>query len=155
MARLGVIISSVDAPAGDFTVRPELDLNHDGKLDVNLEFRPATEDYLDRALQPGGFYEIYGPGRALPTVLDQAPKLSKPVLVLQGSNDANVPAAGAVALDTALFVIGNRDHTLHQFPGLGHSLGRTATVLTDDFQLIDQTALDTLGEWLDAHVQSG
>ncbi|MFI1913384.1 alpha/beta hydrolase family protein [Nocardia sp. NPDC020380] len=138
-----------DAAHGDFAVAPTLDLDHDGKLDVNLEFRPVSEAFLDQLLNSTRY--IYGPGRALPTVLDQAPKLTGPVLILQGQEDANVPAAGAAGLDAALALTGNRDHSVRVFPGLGHSLGRTPDALTDDFQPIDTTALDALSQWLDAH----
>ncbi|MFJ4650610.1 alpha/beta hydrolase family protein [Nocardia sp. NPDC088792] len=149
VARSAVGYATVDASHGDFTVAPYFDSNHDGKLDVNLEFRPVSEQYLDRLFASDGF--IYGPGKTLPTVPEQAPKLTGPVLILQGRDDANVPAEGASALDAALALAGNRDHTLRVLPGLGHSLGRTPDVLADDFQPIDATALSALTQWLDAH----
>lgn len=149
VARSSLAFTVVDAAHGDFTVAPAFDSNHDGKLDVNLEFRPVTEAFLDQLLNSTRY--IYGPGQALPTVLDQAPKLPGPVLILQGQEDANVPAAGATALDAALALSGNRDYTVRVFPGLGHSLGRTPDALADDFQPIDATALDALSGWLDAH----
>ncbi|MVU81496.1 prolyl oligopeptidase family serine peptidase [Nocardia sp. ET3-3] len=150
MAKAALTFACVDASNGDFTVNPKWDLNRDGKLDVNLEFRPAYQFYLESAMQPGGWFQIYNPARALPSVIEQAPNLTAPVLILQGAEDANVPPSAASTLDTALTAAGNRDHTLHLFPGLGHSLGRTPDVLHDNFQPIDQTALDTLAEWLDA-----
>ncbi|KZM70165.1 alpha/beta hydrolase family protein [Nocardia terpenica] len=152
MARSGVLGAAVDATARDFSVQPMFDLNHDGLLDVDLEYRPVAEQYTDELMRPGG-ESIYGPGRALPTVLDQAPKLTGPVLVLQGAEDANVPSSGAIALDTALQLTGNHDHTLRMFSGLGHSLGHTPDALADNFQPIDRTALDALAQWLDAHTR--
>ncbi|MFE3192693.1 alpha/beta hydrolase family protein [Nocardia sp. NPDC059240] len=152
MAKLALTFASENAAAGDFTVRPSWDIDHDGALDVNLEFRPMYQLYLNSVMmQPGGAFEIYNPTRALPSVIEQAPKLTAPVLILQGEQDANVPPAAASLLDTALAATGNRDHTLRLFPGLGHSLGRTPDVLHDDFQPIDSAALDALATWLDAH----
>ncbi|WP_433562391.1 alpha/beta hydrolase family protein [Nocardia sp. CA-151230] len=151
MAKLALRFACVNADAGDFTVRPTWDLNRDGKLDVNLEFRPDYQFYLESAMRPGGLYELYDPARALPTVIEQAPKLTAPVLILQGAQDANVPPAGSTTLDAALSAAGNPDHTLHLFPTLGHSLGPTPDVLHDDFQPIAPAALDALGNWLDAH----
>ncbi|MFJ9367553.1 serine aminopeptidase domain-containing protein [Nocardia sp. NPDC101769] len=151
MAKFALRFACVNADGGDFTVRPTWDLNRDGKLDVNLEFRPVYQFYLESAMRPGGIYDIYDPARALPSVIEQAPKLTAPVLILQGAEDANVPPAGSSSLDAALATAGNRDHTLHVFPGLGHSLGPTPDVLHDDFQPIDQSALDALAHWLDAH----
>ncbi|BEK97750.1 alpha/beta hydrolase [Nocardia seriolae NBRC 15557] len=150
MAKLALRFACVSADAGDFTVRPTWDLNQDGKLDVDLEFRPVYQFYLESAMRPGGIYEIYDPARALPSVIEQAPKLTAPVLILQGTEDANVPPSAATALDTALSTAGNHDHTLHLFPGLGHSLGPTPDPLHDNFQPIDQSALDTLAHWLDS-----
>ncbi|MGV9662983.1 alpha/beta fold hydrolase [Nocardia niigatensis] len=150
MAKLAVRFACVDPDSGDFTVRPTWDLNSDGKLDVNLEFRPDYQFYLESAMRPGGLYEIYAPARALPSLVEQAPKLTAPVLILQGAQDANVSPAGSSTLDAALASAGNPDHTLHVFSNLGHSLGLTLDVLHDDFQPIDATALDTLGNWLDA-----
>ena len=142
----------VDAPNGNFAVQPALDLDHDGTLDPNLEFRPRIEMLVDQMLAPGGS-SIYSAGRTLPSVAEQAANLRAPVLTLQGAEDANVPPAGANALDAALGLSGNTDHTLRVFPGLGHSLGRTPDILRDDFQPIDASALDVLGGWLDNHTR--
>lgn len=138
------------APAsstGDFTVDPEFDTDHDGRLDVDQEFLPGIQRQFDRAFEPGGVFAIYAPDRALPSVLDQVPKLTQPVLVLQGANDANVPPSGSRTLDSALGASG-KAHTLREYPGLGHSLGLTSTVLTDDFQPIDGGPLADLVSWL-------
>jgi pimeloyl-ACP methyl ester carboxylesterase len=134
----------------DYTVSPTFDTNGDGKLDVDTEFLPGLQKTFDTAFQPGGPFAIYAPGRALPSVLDQARALSRfPTLVLQGGRDANVPPAGAFRLNAAL----HGDHTLRFYPTLGHSLGRTPSLFADDFQPIDQRPLDDLACWLSEHLR--
>ncbi|WP_405162809.1 alpha/beta hydrolase [Nocardia sp. NBC_01499] len=150
VARSALIYACVNAAGGDFTANPDYDLDHDGMLDIDLELRPGAEAFLDHWLAGNS---IYAAGRALPTVTEQARELSGPVLVLQGTEDANVPPAGATALDAALTLAGNRDHTLRVFPGLGHSLGLAPDVVRDNFEPIDPSALDAIGQWLDAHVR--
>ena len=138
------------AYTGDYTVSPAFDTNGDGKLDVNAEFLPGLEKTFDTQFQPGGVFQIYAPGRALPSVLDQARALSKfPTLVLQGGRDANVPPAGAFKLNAAL----RGDHTLRYYPVLGHTLGRTPSLFADDFQPIEQQPVNDLACWLSEHLR--
>jgi hypothetical protein len=134
----------------DYTVSPTFDPNGDGKLDVDTEFLPGMQKTFDLGFQPGGPFAIYGPDRALPSVLDQARALSRfPTLVLQGGRDANVPPAGAFKLNAAL----RGDHTLRFYPTLGHSLGRTPSLFADDFQPIDQQPMNDLACWLSEHLR--
>ncbi|GAA3430518.1 alpha/beta hydrolase family protein [Kutzneria kofuensis] len=136
---------------GDFTVSPTFDANGDGKLDVDTEFLPGLQKTFDAQFQPGGVFQIYAPDRALPSVLDQARALAKfPTLVLQGGRDANVPPTGAFRLNAALH---GGDHSLRFYPTLGHSLGRTPSLLADDFQPIDQQPLNDLACWLSEHLR--
>lgn len=87
-------------------INPRLDTNKNGSLELETELTPQVfGGILDAGF--AGFFEIYAPGRALPTLLEAAGKLKLPVLVLQGANDANVPVRGAVALEAALKAAGN------------------------------------------------
>ncbi len=150
----GVVIYLADPQAlqkGRFAINPLLDRNHDGAIDINTEFIPALPFELSFLLSPRGIFRIYGPGDALPTVTAQAPRLKLPVLILQGANDANVPLAGARELNAALAVSGVSDHTLHIYPGLGHSLGPAATVIDDNFRPIALAPLADLADWLGRH----
>ncbi|MFC0546260.1 alpha/beta hydrolase family protein [Kutzneria chonburiensis] len=132
----------------DYTVSPTFDANGDGKLDVDTEFLPGLEKTFDTAFQPGNPFNIYGPDRALPSVLDQAKALRRfPTLILQGGRDANVPPAGAFKLNAALH------GSLRFYPALGHSLGRTPSLFADDFQPIDQRPLTDLACWLSEHLR--
>lgn len=133
---------------GDFTVDPNVDTNGNGKLDVDTEFPPGLQKAFDVQFAPGGFFNIYAPDRALPSVLDQAKALRKfPTLILQGGRDANVPPTGAFKLNAALH------GSLRFYPTLGHSLGRTPSMFADDFQPIDQQPLTDLACWLSEHLR--
>jgi hypothetical protein len=50
-------------------------------IDIERELEPNLSRYFDLILTGS----IYGPGRALPSVVDQAPNLRLPVLTLQPS----------------------------------------------------------------------
>ena len=130
------------------TVNSFLDANGDGALEVG-EITPGVERLLDLLFSAQGPFGIYGPGRALPTVTEQAPALRLPVLILQGANDANVPAAGAQMLNTAL--AGNPDHTLKIYAGLGHSLGPATSISDDGFAPIATAPMDDTLAWIAAH----
>jgi uncharacterized protein len=136
---------------GDFSVEPSFDSNHDGAIDVDLELLPAIPAFVDLLLGPGGPIARYGPGRALPTTVEQAPSLRLPVLILQGQTDGNVPAAAAVNLDRILGRFGSQDHQLHLYPGLGHSLGIAPTVWQDQLLPIQPQPLNDVVAWLRAH----
>ena len=126
-------------------------MNSDGVLDQTELTPEAFGRVLDALLAPDGFQGIYSVERALPDVTQQAPKLTMPVLILQGANDANVPPSGAEVLAAALKKAGNDDVILHLYPGLGHSLGEASSVIADDFQPITQRPLEDLAEWLEGH----
>ena len=140
----------VSLQQGKLAVNPALDTNRDGTLKADELTLEAFETLVDGHFSPQGFAAIYTPERALPDLGEQAPNLTMPVLILQGANDANVPASGAQALNAELERVDNPDHTLNLYPGLGHSLGETRSVITDDFEPIAQPPLEDLVAWLEA-----
>jgi pimeloyl-ACP methyl ester carboxylesterase len=137
-------------PAGarthQLTIDPSLDTNHDGAVDLDTELVPRIDSLVDLGLSPQGFFAEYGPGRALPTVGEQAPQLRLPVLILQGDRDANVAPEGARRLDAAL--TNSRRHTLRTYPDLGHSLGPASSVIDDNFRPMATPPLTDLTTWL-------
>jgi len=150
----GVVIYLADPRAfqkGHVAMNPFIDRNHDGAIDINTEFIPALPFELNVLLGPHGPLRLYGPGYALPTVTAQAPRLTLPVLIQQGANDANVPPAGARELNAALGASGAGDHTLNIYPGLGHSLGPAASVIADNFRPIAMAPLSDTANWLMRH----
>ena len=140
----------VSLQQGKLAINPALDTNRDGTLEADELTLEALETLVDGHFSPQGFAAIYTPERALPDLGEQAPNLTMPVLILQGANDANVPASGAQALNAELERVGNPDHTLNLYPGLGHSLGETRSVITDNFEPIAQPPLENLVAWLEA-----
>ncbi|GAA1690693.1 alpha/beta hydrolase [Fodinicola feengrottensis] len=130
---------------GDFSIDPALDPNHDGRIDIDNELLPAIPGLIAKLVT--GPLHIYAPGEALPDVSQVAPKLRMPILVLQGGNDANVPASGAATLNRNL----HRDHVVRIYPGLGHTLGRTATQIGDNFQPMTAQPQADLALWLLLH----
>ena len=83
---------------------------------------------MDAHIVPDGRQGIHSAERALPDVTQQALKISMPVVILPGENDANVPPRGAEALASALEKAGSNDETLHMYPGLGQSLEEASSV---------------------------
>jgi pimeloyl-ACP methyl ester carboxylesterase len=132
-------------------LNPFFDKDEDGAIDIDAELLPNLRAYLDQLFEPGGPFAIYTEDRALPTVSEQAPLLVQPVLILQGEHDANVPDFGAQLLDTLL--VGNPDHTLLLYPGLGHSLGEAESAVTDNFGPMQLESIQDLVDWLTAQVE--
>ena len=144
---LNYIANPVAFQAGRVEINPLLDINKNAALELETELTPQVfGGILDAGF--AGFFGIYAPGRALPTLLEAAGTLKLPVLVLQGANDANVPVRGAVALGAALKTAGNTDATLKVYAGLGHTLGVASSVIDDDFRPIAAAPLTDLVVWL-------
>lgn len=145
------IVSYVADPGGfqtgKVTINPALDTNKDGVLEVATELTPEILEGVVDALFTGNL-GIYAPGRALPTLLEAAGALKLPVLVLQGQLDSSVPERGAQALGAALRAAGNTDVTLKVYEGLGHSLGRSSSLIDDNFRPIADAPLKDLVSWL-------
>ncbi len=138
--------------AGKVAINPQLDTNKNGALELETELTPKVlEGVIDAGFS--SFFSIYAPGRALPTLIEAAPNLKQPVLVLQGANDANVPMRGANALETALKVAGNTDVTLKVYAGLGHTLGPASSVSDDNFRPVSRVPLEDLSNWLMAQTK--
>ena len=47
--------------------------------------------------------------------------------------------------------VGNSSHMPKLYPGLGHTLGETSSVIQDNFQLTAQRPLKDLVGWLEIH----
>ncbi|WP_261664310.1 alpha/beta hydrolase family protein [Deinococcus sp. Marseille-Q6407] len=129
-------------------LNPAADRDGNGVIDLDSEYLTGARQSLATQLNsPAGFLNIYSPARALPSVTAQAPQLKVPVLVLQGTNDANTPAAYLPRLTEALDAA-RVDSTVRLYPGLGHSLGPATSLVADDFAPIAQEPLRDLVKWL-------
>lgn len=138
--------------AGQIAVSTLLDANGDGELDIDGEIVPALDTLVDFALSPMGTFAMYGSGRALPVLSEQADALHLPVLILQGEEDGHVPADGAPMLAAALDEAG-ADATLHTYSGLGHSLGPALSPVHDVFTPIDAEPLADVVRWLNSRTK--
>ncbi len=137
---------------GELKINSQFDTNADGVIDLETEATPEILlANLDTTLQQGPL-AIYAPNRALPSTTKQAEagKLELPALMLQGTNDANVPPEGAETLAEALRAAGNTDVTLKMYEGLGHSLGKVSSAIEDNFQAMAEAPLQDVVTWLEA-----
>lgn len=95
-------------------LRQQMEVNGDGRLDLDQDASPFVDAaYAHPLLGP------YAPGKALPGLIELAPRLKVPVLILPGERDANVAVDDAHELDAALARAGHLDHTLRVYPAWG------------------------------------
>ncbi|MFN8558385.1 MAG: alpha/beta hydrolase [Dehalococcoidia bacterium] len=133
---------------GDAAINPLLDRDEDGAISIDGEFLPQLETLFGAAFAPGGFFNIYSPGRALPTVTEQAASLRLPILVLQGGNDANTMADGIEDLARALAGAGPASYQVNLYGDLGHSLGPARSRIDDAFRPIAEAPMADTVAWL-------
>ena len=141
--------ASPSAPAAP-KLNAVIDANKDGKLDIANEIVPFFQGFFANFDQNAGGspYAQYTTDKALPTIVSSLPAYKGPVLILQGANDANVSPEGAKQIDDALATASNSDHTLINYPNLGHSLGQAPSRNADNFQPIDAKPLADTSAWL-------
>ena len=132
--------------SGQIKINGFFDTNKDGKIDIDAELLPNFSAYLDELFKPGGPFGNQSSDQSLPTVTEAAPNLKIPLFIMQGEYDANVPVFGAQLLNVAL--VANPDHLLKVFPGHGHSLGETPSLIQDNLQPIAQQPMADLAAWL-------
>lgn len=150
VAKLGASFCMEPGPFGQpVRVSSRLDRDQDGEIDVATEVVPQLDAMVDFAFSPQGNTYIYAEGRTVPTVTDNAAKLTMPVLILQGANDASTPARGALALEQAL-VRGRACPavTRIEIPGAGHTLGPAASLQDDHARAPAASVLEQVALWL-------
>lgn len=129
------------------TLNPLLDGNHDGRIDIASEATPVIKGWF--ADGPGGGLSIYASGAALPGIRSQLASINGPVLVLQGEADGAIDADDARALKAAALP----GVTVRLYPGLGHTLGRSASPIEDHFAPIAPAPLRDMVNWAVAAVR--
>jgi pimeloyl-ACP methyl ester carboxylesterase len=72
---LAYVADPVGAQTHQLAIDPALDTNQDGVIDLDTELIHRIDALVDLALSPQGYLATYGPGRALPTVGELAPRL--------------------------------------------------------------------------------
>jgi pimeloyl-ACP methyl ester carboxylesterase len=124
--------------------------------DLEATQLPAVERQLEpqirRALTPWSrFFMIYDPRPALS-------RLRCPVLAMNGTTDAQVPAAENLsAIESALRTGGNPAVTIVSLPNLNHLFQTSTTGALSEYAKIEETfapiALETMGRWITAQVR--
>lgn len=133
---------------GKYELNPTLDQNKNGVVELDTEFLPGARFALKFLMDsPQGFLNMYSPARALPVTTAQAAFIKVPVLVLQGANDASTPAKYLPVLTDALKKNGVQT-TVKVYPGLGHSLGKTPSIILDNFQPIEAQPMNDTAAWI-------
>jgi uncharacterized protein len=122
-----------------------MDKNKDGLIDLEQEAKPVVSNWFRD--DPQSFLGDYATELALPGLIQLAPKLETPTLILQGENDANTSVDGARELDKAL----KNSHTLKLYPNLGHSLGEASSVIDDRFRPMNPQPIQDVADWLELH----
>lgn len=131
-----------------------IDKDKDGALDIDKEIVPYFKDQFAHFDATFGktVFPTYASNEQLPFIVDTIKMVRRPVLILQGNYDANTPVTGAQMIAKALNDAGNKSYTLLIYSGLGHSLGKAASVVEDNFAPIDQQPLRDLAKWLTENI---
>lgn len=129
-------------------INPLLDSNKDGRIAFTEADPIIASWYMD---QPTGGLGIAATGRALPGLAITIRDDTKPILVLQGLNDAMVDPDHVQEL--ASTPQAKRRLTLMRYAGLGHSLGRARNVTNDALLPIEPKPLDDMVLWLRTALQ--
>lgn len=132
---------------------PMIDRDRDGRIDLEAELIPRIDDLVALAFGPLGSLQIYAEGRSLPPVAAQVDGIRVPVVVLQGTEDAQTPPANTDAIEAALLAAAHPDASVYRFPGLGHTLGRARDPVDDLPRPMDPAAVQVLTDWLVAHAR--
>jgi uncharacterized protein len=127
-------------------LNPFMDTNRDGLIDLESEAKPVFA--FVRQDKPE-FLGNYASSLALPGLIDVAPKLRTPILVLQGENDANTPVAGTRELENILK--NNNNAQVKIYANLGHSLGLAKDAIDDDFRPIEQAPLEDIRAFIEQY----
>ncbi|MBC7812817.1 MAG: dienelactone hydrolase family protein, partial [Burkholderiales bacterium] len=147
------LIADTSVPRRGPEINPRFDTNRDNAISIDDELIRAIDGRFETAFAPDGMFDLYAPNNALSTLIEQAPNLTLPVLILQGENDASTPVLGALELEAAFEAADHPDYQLNVYAGLGHSLGEASHVMTDNFLPIAPRPLADLAAWLNSHSQ--
>lgn len=114
--------SLIENSTGEWRWYPGIDPNGDGYISLMEERIPPwnqTFEYLTTADYPGSkWMQSHFP---LERNLDIIEDVPASILILQAEGDTQTPVTEAFLLEQKLTEVGNPDHTLITYPGLGHS----------------------------------
>jgi pimeloyl-ACP methyl ester carboxylesterase len=140
--------SLIENSTGEWRWYPGIDPNGDGYISLIEERIPPwnrTFEYLTTAEYPGSkWMQSHFP---LERNLDIIENVTASILILQAEGDTQTPVTEAFLLEQKLTEVGNPDHTLITYPGLGHSFYPRDGLL-QWLGPIQNYVLSDLGNWL-------
>ena len=137
-------------------VNPATDRNADGRLSIDSEVGPVFRRQAGvraypalTGVDPATQAYLTDIGK-FPTASQDLPRFSGPVLLLNGQDDIQTPARAAIVADAALTRAGHRDHELITYPGMSHTMNRTAK-FEPEYGPLDGDVLADIRRWLRQH----
>jgi dienelactone hydrolase len=137
-------------------VSPGTDTDHDGRLAIDAEVGPV----IRKATGIDAYPNVPGVDQAtrdymvdiarFPTAAADLARYHGPTLLLNGENDIQTPARAALDADAAIAATGNPDHKIIIYPGLAHTMNRTAK-FTPAYGSPDPAVLADIQQWLSSH----
>jgi dienelactone hydrolase len=137
-------------------VSPGTDTDHDGRLAIDSEVGPVFR----KATGIDAYPDVPGVDQAtrdylvdiarFPTAAADLARFNRPTLLLNGGSDIQTPARAALVADAAIAATGNPDHKIVIYPGLAHTMNRTAK-FTPEYGSPDPAVLADIQQWLGAH----
>jgi pimeloyl-ACP methyl ester carboxylesterase len=119
-------------------VQPDLDINHDGLIDIQWELRPFVEGFIPLLSR------IYANAAPSQSIAELAPTLAMPILLLHGERDGWIPIRAAEAVAAAA----PDKVTFLRYPMLGHALSYTSVIAEDAFGEMARPPIDDIVEWV-------
>ncbi|RLV75166.1 hypothetical protein D3C57_138110 [Streptomyces rapamycinicus NRRL 5491] len=132
------------------------DTNHDGQVAIDAEAGPVLrkstgiDDYPNVPGLDQSLIDYINDISRFPVVSEALPKFSGPTLLLNGENDTQTPARGALVADAAVAAAGNKDHKSIIYPGMAHLMNITSKFSPEPGEP-DQRVIADIGSWLESH----
>lgn len=138
---LGLFSMPTSFLAALLPLQPQLDLDNDGLVDIQMELRPFVEGLIPLLSR---FYAGVRPSQS---IAELAPSLAMPILLLHGERDGWIPiqaaeAIAATAPDKVTFL---------RYPTLGHALSPTTRLAEDSFYEMASEPIQNMIDWMKAH----
>jgi len=137
-------------------VNPGTDRDHDGRVAIDAEAGAVLREQTGIDAYP----DVPGVDEAtrsylrdierFGTVGEDLPRYTGPALLLNGESDIQTPARAALAADARLAAAGNKDHRVVIYPGVAHTMNRTAK-FAPEYREPDPAVIADIERWLAAH----
>jgi hypothetical protein len=139
----------IENTTGQYQWHSIISENKTGNISIEDDLMPLIHEQSEFAINnsqaPG--YKWLQSYFALENTTDIIGNVSASILILQGENDTQVPAAQALMLEQKLMEASHPDHTLIIYPGLGHTFYPSKNWI-QPLGPIDERVLSDLHSWL-------